>query len=606
MPMITPEDNIRIFIKDLLSKEVLEDSDLLIVEDTQNTKKTTLRNLIKSMVSDSDSPTDYKIYSSQKIQELLTTMNEYINSNISNVNGMVEKLDREKETKEAVKALEKTLMEIIESKADDSDILEMLDGKMGKNHKIRSSELDTSADEYKIQLVNLSEDVLDAMIGGTPIPTNRAPKGGWVTEDIADGAIVFNKYAEDFQYGGHFIEGDIDNFVKEGIYTLGAKVIGLPKEIEEDEKEVRILIVKRPGPNYVMQEVRYTNDVRYRPVYRRTANINRIQVTDFIKVEEINDKFKVHRDILSDDFSNCGSLSNCDLFTITKEGHYIAEESVSNLPTREGIYEVDIRAYGDRLLYEAAQIGVSSCNIFISMQYKTAGENPVNTQWYNISTYSRSKFENKTVHLFGDGILYGFGASNMGTKSIPSLLRDKYGMRIVNNALGDATAGGYDNNDLKDRCVLTQVETTPLGDADYAVIMVGTNDYKCAISQMGTTQSLNDTTFMGSLNLIIKTFAEKNPLCKLLLVSPIYRARFRAGDNHNGDDYAINDYKLFEFVNAMKEIATYNHIPFVDLYYECGINKWNYTAYLKDGLYLNDEGHEMISTKIFDALSRFY
>ena len=52
------------------------------------------------------------------------------------------------------------------------------------------------------------------MTGGTPIPSNRPPKGGWVTEDIADEAINFNKLSDIYSYGGHYIEGNINDFVK--------------------------------------------------------------------------------------------------------------------------------------------------------------------------------------------------------------------------------------------------------------------------------------------------------------------------------------------------------------------------------------------------------
>lgn len=57
----------------------------------------------------------------------------------------------------------------------------------------------------------------------------------------------------------------------------------------------------------------------------------------------------------------------------------------------------------------------------------------------------------------------------------------------------------------------------------------------------------------------------------------------------------------------MKAIAEKNHIPFIDAYNECMINKYTYKEYLtSEGVYLNDTGHSMIAEKIQDGFSRYY
>lgn len=600
-----PEARSIIFIRDLLEKKVIEETDLMIIEDNENTKKTTVRNFLRSMIQDDELPTRYRIYSAEKIMGMIEELKSAMDIGVGSVHNEVIRLDKIKADRTELDSLRDALIAEIDERANTEEVLAMIDDKRDKNTKITKQDMDTSADEYKLGIDNLSEEVLEMIRGGVPIPSNRPPKGGWVTEDIADEAVTFKKLSEDYRYGGHFIEGDINEFIKDGIYTLGSKVIGLPTGCDDDEKQVRLLTVEVTETGIIKQKVEYVNDTIYRPIFRRVATRNRLRITPFIRVEEINDKFQVHRGLLSDDFNNCGVLSNCDIFSIRKEGHYFADGTVRNVPKFGNSYIIDIRKFNDRIVYQAIDIGETRCDIYQSMQYYTTGINPVNTQWYNVSNYARSKFEGKRVRLFGDGIIFGLGASDVN-KSIPELLRVKYGMNIINRALGDATAGVYEDESLIERCLITQIDYDVLNDAEYAIIMIGTHDWDGAMAPIGENNYFANTSFKGSLNIAISHILEQNASTKILLVSPIFRSRKKVGDAKNSDDTMLNDLYLSEFVTAMGEVAAYNHIPFVDLYHTSGINKLTATTYLDDGLYLNDAGHELIAAKILDAMNLYY
>lgn len=599
--------NIAIYIRDLIQKEYISEEDLMIIEDAQNTKCCLVRDFLRSAIKDNDVPTEYRIYSSLKIQTMIDELKTFLEKGVGQVQDLVKKLDGKKADRTELEELEESLLAIINDKGDTTIIMEILESKRDKNVKIKRSDMDTSSDEAKLGLENLSKEVLDAMTGGTAIPSNRPPKGGWVTEDLADAAVNRTKLSDTYSYGGHFIEGNINDFVKTGCYTLGPDVLGLPKneDDEEDDSELRLLFVDATDNDIIKQRVEYINDLKYRPIYRRTATRTRLRVTEFTKVEEINDKFKAHRDILSDDFANCGDLSGVDLFTITREGHYYCDNTVTNLPTNDA-YEVEIRKFGDRIIYWATNMGESRCDVYQALQYYTTGENPVTTQWYNTSNFSRSKFEGKTVHLFGDGILFGLGSDDISNKSIPALLSNKYGMRIINNSLGDATVASYDDETLAERSVVTQVKLSVMDDADYAIILVGTHDWDSAKSTLGAVENVSEYSYMGGLNTAIQTIYAKNPNIKVLLVTPFFRSRIKVGDGKNSDDNAYNDLMLEQFADAMVDVADLNHIPCLNLYKTSGINKFNSDSYLSDGLYPNDAGHKMIADKIVDAMNNFY
>ena len=338
------EEQIGLFLRDLLDKQKVEEQDLMVIEDTQNTKKCTVRDFISSITAngDDEQPATYRIYSSKKIQDLLDEITGKLPGDDPDSVGLtVEDLNRIKADVTYVDQIKDALLLKIEDTSLSDAVLEEIDSKRDKNTKLTWTDFDISSDEYKIRLENLSQSVLDAMLGATPIPTNRAPKGGWVTEDIADYAIKFKKLGDHYRYGGHFVEGNINEFLDEGDYTLGYKVLGLPKE-DPNDKEMRLLHVTRTGNGIIKQVVEYTNDLEYRPIYRRIAAENRIRMAPFIKVEEINQKFLINRTMLSEDFNNCGEIENCDLFSVTKEGHYITGNGVLNLPHRNGPFLVDM------------------------------------------------------------------------------------------------------------------------------------------------------------------------------------------------------------------------------------------------------------------------
>ena len=149
-------------------------------------------------------------------------------------------------------------------------------------------------------------------------------------------------------------------------------------------------------------------------------------------------------------------------------------------------------------------------------------------------------------------------------------------------------------------------EKVLMEDAEYAMILVGTHDWDSAKSTLGIAQNVSEYSYMGGLNTAIQNIYAKNPNTKILLITPFFRSRIKSGDDKNSDDNTYNDLRLEDFADAMVAVANYNHIPCLNLYETSGINKFNSTAYLKDGLYPNDAGHELIADKILDAMNRFY
>lgn len=596
----------KIGLSELIEKTALVDDDIIVIEDSENTKRVSFRNFRDSLIDDEELPSEHRMYSSHKLDQVFQEFQKQLDYDIGKVQNTIDGISENYVTEEELDNKIKEFGTTVSDLAEVNTLKQALESKRDVTNPITSADLATDSDANKIQLENLSKAVLEAMVGNS-IPVSSVPTGGWVQEDIANGAINALKLAKQYRYKGYYPEGDINQFTSDGLYLLGYSVKGLPM-CDESESEDRLLEVTNVGPEQnIIQKVYYlTDDDNVRPIYTRKAPLAILHVTKFIAEYSITDTFKITRNVLKDDILYNGVISSGNVFDITVDGDYYVQKGVTNLPDKVHNFTVAVRNYGSRVEYTAKIVEYDACEMYIANTYLTSSNLKKYTPWYQTNTVKKSRLQNKTLHLFGDGVCFGMGSTNIPTLAYPALLTSRYGININNHALGDATIGVYADDYLAERSVIKQIEESAFADGDMAIIFAGSNDYKSGIAKIGNNGDLNNYSFKGALNTCIKNLLTKNPGVKLLVVSPLFRARLDADDFRNSDDTPINELYLRDYVNAMKEVCEYNHIPFLDLHSTSMINKYNFTKYLKDRFYLNDAGHDMVADKIFSALNYFY
>lgn len=604
--------NVGIFITDLLEKERIDDTDILLVEDLENTKKVLFRNFRISLISDKEAPANYRIYSSQKVHQLIDEIRDSVSDGIG---GMEEDIQNLIKDKVSHKELDAAIAEIDAKKLDKVDldpVIQELENTRKKSVPITGQDLAYGNEDEKIHLKHLGADILDAMTGKTPITPPSVPTGGWRGDDLADGSISARKLTKDYTYRGSYPEGNLNRLVESGVYEVAATVEGVP-HYGEDMDETRLLEVIRYGTDgkYIIQRVyykEYSSEVR--PYFERKGLFQKLSILDFVAHFEISEVNKVESDLLGDRYNNRGKLSEGDLFLDTKsDGNYLCESTVKNLPTVDK-YLVNVRTFDNRKEYEAKRADINGCITYSCYEYYDSNHALIRTDWFNSTNVSKSKFDGKAIHIFGDGISYGLGSTDILHTAYPSILNKKYGYRVFNHALSDATAGNYGDDIFKQSSLLTQIDTATgltVEDEIYVLIFIGAEDYRSGMAPIGNDDNENDTTFKGSLNLAIKKLLTKAPSAKVMLVSPIFRSSTEPGDDLDCDTNLVNDKYLRDFANAMSDIGKVNHIPCLDLFDECMINKYTSKIYLnKDGVYPSDKGHAMIAEKIHDGMCKFY
>lgn len=605
--------NVGIFVTDLLEKSRVDDTDVMIIEDVENTKKVMFRNLRISLIEDNESPASHRIYSSQKVNELISAISKKVTDGVGGVQEDIENLTKDKVSK---KELDAAIAEIDQKKLDKTDlnpIVQELENTRKKSDPITGKDLAYGTEDEKIHLKHLGSDILDAMTGHTQVSIPSVPTGGWTGDDLANGSIGALKLKKNYNFRGNYVDtgGNVNRLVESGYYEVASNVPGLP-HYGDDSDETRLVQVIRYGEDdkWILQRVFYKEESdEVRPWYERKGLFAKLSILEWIPHFDITTANKVASDMLADHYNNRGKLESGDLFTVDIDGNWLCEPAVKNLPT-EDRYLVNIRTFDNRKEYEAKLADVNGCVTYTCYEYRNSNIGLVRTDWFNSTNVLKSKFDGKTVHIFGDGISYGLGCTDVLSKSYTSILNKKYGWVISNHALADATAGNYNDDIFKERSLLTQIDTsTGLATENevYILVFLGAEDYRSGMAPIGNDSYNNDTTFKGALNMAIEKLQTKCPNGKIMLVTPIFRSSTEPGDNLNCDTNLVNDKYLREFADAMVDIGKLNHIPCLNLFDECMINKYNSGIFLNaDGVYPSDKGHAMIAEKIQDGFCRFY
>ena len=602
-----------IHVSDLLSKKSADETDVFILEDGENTKKISFADLRASMIKDKETIGANRLWSSEKISAELEKVSKETDEKIGNIT-----IDNTTENAVTEDMLNKELAAMDKKKCDVELVQAMsdvLEGKRNSTDPFTFNDIKPTTESEKLHLELLGEDVLSAMTGNTPVNPAVVPTGKWKTDDLADGIITAVKLASSYRFKKVVTDGNINLLIDDGLYLCGANVVGVPK-YNDDEDDIKLLEVSRYGEDgkYIMQRVYYIDQpdptVKRPQRFERLGETSKIYKSEFIAHFEVTESSRVESPLLGATYNDRGIVSTGMISDLSDAGNYYCTSGVSGLPIDGTDFLVSVNSYTNYIEYIAKTVDISSggSKQFVRFLYYDSSGLPIITNWFQTLTDMKSKFGTKSVHIFGDGIAYGIGASDIGTTSFAGFLNSKYGYEICNHSLIDATFGVYGNDNMKERCVRTQIELDPtIASAEYAIIFAGTNDYSCGAAELGTNTSTSDITFKGAIVDTVKKLIELNPTCKILLVSPIYRASISAGDGHNGDDTTINGKILPDYVQAMKEISEVLHVPYVDIYSLGTLNKYNKDTYLNtDGIHPVDAGYELICEKIHGAMCQFY
>ena len=159
----------KIGLHELIEKTKLSDEDIIILEDEENTKKISFRNLRDSLIDDEELPSTHRMYSSHKLDTAIKNFQKQLDYDIGKVEGKVENIEKDYMKSEDVDNKIKEFSKEVSSIAEIDTIKKALESKRNISDPITCDDLETGENEKKIQLKNLSFEVISSMVGTTPV-----------------------------------------------------------------------------------------------------------------------------------------------------------------------------------------------------------------------------------------------------------------------------------------------------------------------------------------------------------------------------------------------------------------------------------------------------
>lgn len=142
---------------------------------------------------------------------------------------------------------------------------------------------------------------------------------------------------------------------------------------------------------------------------------------------------------------------------------------------------------------------------------------------------------------------------------------------------------------------------------DYVVIHYGTNDFGGGVAIGASSAATDHSTLCGAARYSIEKLLKAYPKLRIFISLPVYRYWESDGIIIYADTYTNSqNNKLYECVNALRDVAKEYNLPIIDGYYELGINKVNASTFLLDGTHHNAVGRkrfgQFIGSKIVASM----
>lgn len=193
---------------------------------------------------------------------------------------------------------------------------------------------------------------------------------------------------------------------------------------------------------------------------------------------------------------------------------------------------------------------------------------------YSVNLWGVSKAENnpwagRRLIALGDSI-------TAATYNWPAHVCDLIGMDLqITAALG----GRKMEKALYAADDTTQLTAADFADADLVMLCLGTNDVN--VTTIGTIDdAAGASTFYGITKNVIETILGWNPDTRLAVCGLLWRLNQQGG--------------TVTYHEALREVARFYAVPFLDFRYLSGFNGFNYTWSLPDGLHPSDDGYRRL------------
>ena len=206
-----------------------------------------------------------------------------------------------------------------------------------------------------------------------------------------------------------------------------------------------------------------------------------------------------------------------------------------------------------------------------------------------------TRFRGKKAVFEGDSITDFDYSPKYENKSWATYLEKKLKLGdCYNPAVGGSSISTYNTAGS----VVARVKKTnyPV-DTKLFIVFAGTNDWNSNVD-LGEVDSVDESTMLGALNVIIDTVQTKCPDATIVIMTPMHRSGTRTATRTSGT--------MMDVAKAYEEVCQRWGVDCVNTLKTFGINAYNETnneKYLLDGLHPTPEGHKRIATRMAGIIS---
>lgn len=141
--------------------------------------------------------------------------------------------------------------------------------------------------------------------------------------------------------------------------------------------------------------------------------------------------------------------------------------------------------------------------------------------------------------------------------------------------------------------VYNYFSTLDWSEVDYISVAFGANDATSALMD-NENNKYDKYTYIGAFRYGIEKIMSKYPNIRIIALTPIYRHFGSADGDQDSDNTRMTTggYYYYELAEKLIECCKEYHLPYIDLYNLCGINKINWKTYVReaDGLHASYDG----------------
>ncbi len=211
-------------------------------------------------------------------------------------------------------------------------------------------------------------------------------------------------------------------------------------------------------------------------------------------------------------------------------------------------------------------------------------------------SFMNRSWNGKTINFLGDSITQGCGSEIAYPHIVKKLLKLKearnYGVSATH------ISGAYEDKfkDSAGSSLSFTKRCLRMEPADLLCIFGGTNDFGHRdTAPLGRMADREDIGFYGALHWLIETVRKNYPQMEIVLFTPLHRC-----SDPSGEMNPYTGHTLLEYVEAIRAIAEYYHLPVLDLYQDGPDPRRPKTKELliPDGLHPNTAGHQLIAKEL--------